>query len=55
MKKLSKTIKEIKENTMLAIHERPINISLEELAEHNKRIDDAIKEIEKGEGTIKEV
>lgn len=53
--KLSEQIKTIKENVMLGIHNNPVNMSLEELKEHNKRIDEAIKQIEQGEGTIKEV
>jgi hypothetical protein len=53
--KLSKKIKQVKENVMLGIHNNKVPMSLEELKKHNTRIDDAIEQIEKGEGSIKEV
>ena len=51
--KLSKKIKELKEKVMLDIHNKPIDISLGELQKHNKRIDEAIEQVKKGESIIK--
>ena len=50
--KLSEKIKKTKDKVMLGIHNNPVNMSLEELKEHNKNIDKAIKQIEKGERHI---
>jgi len=51
--KLSEKIKQIKDKVMLGIHNKPVPISLEELKKHNKKIDEAIKQIEKNENKNK--
>jgi len=45
--KLSQQVKELKESIMLQIHNSKVPMPLEELATHNKNIDDCIKELEK--------
>lgn len=51
----SEEIKQLKENIMFGIFNNNVPLTLEELKQHNKRIDEAIEQIKRGEAKIKEL